>query len=233
MQEERYPDVRQIAPATPRILRRLIHAVACARSLPAGSPRSRAVRRTLERALGRPSPLDCRSEIAQHLWALGAFRAADGRYRPPEGAAATSQDRDAATPPLGAVGRRGPARRDRGLAGYGALPAGARPSVSSCARPERRAEPPLAAAPLAAPPVAVIPALPRLLEPRTCALSRTRGPRSPSTARSSFFTPRAAPVELQPGAITSSSQHPTLRTRRDDAGRRSRANHERCTTSSR
>ena len=44
-----------------------------------GSPRSRACGNPLERTLGRPSPLDCRSEIAQHLWAQKVFQTDDGQ----------------------------------------------------------------------------------------------------------------------------------------------------------
>src|SRR5262245_32696636 len=76
MQAERYVDVRKLAPSTPRTLVRMIRH--CLRAKPARRVASVThLRRTLERVLGRPSPLDCRNEIAQYLWARGVFRAAD------------------------------------------------------------------------------------------------------------------------------------------------------------
>jgi serine/threonine-protein kinase len=157
MQGERYTDVRKIAPATPRILRRLIRG--CLRARPARRISSIShVRRSLERALGRPSPLDCRSEIAQRLWALGAFRAADGhtalqKAPPPRARIATQRHLR-----WGLSAAAGLLVLIAALAGSAHYLRAPDLPVSELARPERVAPEPPLAPPAAAPPVAVIPA---------------------------------------------------------------------------
>jgi serine/threonine-protein kinase len=74
----RFRPLRNHAPATSRALARLV-----TRCL-AGKPKRRfessaALRRSLERQLGNPSPSDCRRELAAWLWEQKVFKARRGR----------------------------------------------------------------------------------------------------------------------------------------------------------
>jgi predicted Ser/Thr protein kinase len=72
MQRERYTSLGRRARGTPRFLARL--ARACLRPKPRQRPASAtAVRRALERRLGRPSPADIRGELASWLWERRVF----------------------------------------------------------------------------------------------------------------------------------------------------------------
>lgn len=74
MQRERYPRVRSLAPRTPRALARLIRG--CLRAKPGSRITSTSrVRRQLEALLGRPSPADCRAELASWGWERDVFEA--------------------------------------------------------------------------------------------------------------------------------------------------------------
>ncbi|UCE85087.1 MAG: serine/threonine protein kinase [Deltaproteobacteria bacterium] len=76
----RYRPIRRLAADTPRRLVRTIRA--CLRARPRRRPASaEAVRRSLERHLGGPSALDCRSEIAAWLRERGALEEVDGKTR--------------------------------------------------------------------------------------------------------------------------------------------------------
>jgi serine/threonine-protein kinase len=209
MQGERYPDVRKIAPGTPRILRRLIRD--CLRARPARRISSIShARRSLERALRRPSPLDCRSEIAQRLWALGAFRAADGRTAlqkapPPRARIATQRHLR-----WGLSAAAGLLVLIAGLAGSAHYLRAPDLPVADLPRPERVApELPLTAASLAARPVAVIPTS---AAPEPAHVRFVADPWAEITidGGTSFFTPRAAPVELKPGSHHIVLQHPSF-----------------------
>jgi len=203
MQRERYPDLRKVAPATPRVLVRLIRA--CLRARPARRISSiTLVRRSLERTLGRPSPLDCRSEIAHHLWARGIFSASDGktalRTAPPARARMATRRyvrwalSAAASLLLVIVGLGGYAQYLRGgEAGGGSVrPILRAPDASST--PKRTP-----ALPIAAPPQ---PAHVRFVADPWAEVTIDGG--------KGFFTPRAAPVELPPGSHHVTLEHPTF-----------------------
>ncbi len=69
----RYARARRARPGVPRWLDALVHR--CLRPRPKRRPESAAaVRETLERRLGAPSPAACRAEIAAWLWEHKAFR---------------------------------------------------------------------------------------------------------------------------------------------------------------
>jgi serine/threonine-protein kinase len=209
MQGERYADVRKIAPATPRILRRLIRD--CLRARPTRRISSISqVRLSLERALRRPSPLDCRSEIAQQLWTLGAFRASEGRTAlqkapPPRARIATRRHlvwglSAAAAALIVIAGLAGAARSLREPA----------PPAPDLRRPERVvSELSPAAAPAVELPVAVLPVA---AAPEPAHVRFVADPWAEITidGGSSFFTPRAAPVALQPGSHHIVLQHPSF-----------------------
>jgi serine/threonine-protein kinase len=211
MQRERYVDVRKIAPGTPRILARLIRG--CLRAKPARRISSiPALRQALERTLGRPSPLDCRNEIAQHLWAQGVFRVEEGKTAvkktaPARARIASRRNRrwalSAATSVLLLIA---------GLAGYAQylrVSAGRESAVMPAVpipdspRPEPLAAPapePAAAAPILAP--APAPALVRFVADPWAEITVDDA--------KSFFTPRAAPLELSPGSHRVVLEHPTF-----------------------
>ena len=227
MQKERYPDLRTIAPGTPRALARLIRN--CLRAKPARRISSiMQVRRSLERALGRPSPLDCRSEIAQHLWKLKIFTAAGGRTalrsaaRPRARIATRRQVRIALTAAasllLVIAGVTVYARYFKASA---PTPA---PAAASVPPPEPRVAEATASAPVVPAPAPEVPAVANAApEPAVSALPAAPPP-EPAHVRfvaepwaevtidggASFFTPRAAPVELPPGSHRIVLVHPTL-----------------------
>ncbi len=73
----RYAPVRELAPKTPRWLARIV--ARCLRAKPKRRfATTAALRRTLERKLGQPSPADCREEIAAWLWERKVFKAEKG-----------------------------------------------------------------------------------------------------------------------------------------------------------
>ena len=74
MQRERYESLRARGQRVPRFLHHVIRACLRARPQRRMSTATR-LRRTLERHLGRPSPADCRAEIARWLWEHAAFEA--------------------------------------------------------------------------------------------------------------------------------------------------------------
>jgi serine/threonine-protein kinase len=195
MQKERYPDLRRVAPRTPRVLSRMIRN--CLRAKPARRFSSiTQVRKTLERTLGRPSPLDCRSEIANHLRSRKVFSAADGQ------AAMRGAPR--------ARARIATRRQIRwALAAAASLLlviAGAAVVVSL---PEVRVA--KASAPAPEP---VAPALPAPPPAEAAHVRFVADPWAEVTidGGSSFFTPRAAPVDLRPGSHRIVFAHPTLGT---------------------
>jgi serine/threonine-protein kinase len=74
MESEAYPSPREAASGTPRYLERLIRA--CLRAKPKKRLQSaKALRRSLERHLGSPAPVDCREEIAAWMWERKVFEA--------------------------------------------------------------------------------------------------------------------------------------------------------------
>jgi serine/threonine-protein kinase len=203
MQAERYTDVRKIAPSTPRVLSRLIRN--CLRAKPARRISSiTQLRRSLEKALGRPSPLDCRSEIAQYLWAQGIFRAADGqtavRTAPPARARIASRRyvrwalSGAASVFLVIAG----------LAGYAQYLRGSEASavLASPVVPTPRTPTPGRSAPVLPAAAAPAPAHVRFVADPWAEITIDGG--------SSFFTPRAAPVEVQPGSHRITLAHPSF-----------------------
>ena len=202
MQRERYADVRKIARATPRNVSRMIRG--CLRARPARRISSiTSLRQSLERTLGRPSPLDCRSEIAQHLWEQKVFQTDDGQ-----------------------TAKRKPAARARiasrryvrwawsvgaslvlviaGLAGYAQFRRGSEPSggVPTPAVAPPKASAPERAAPAVAAAVPVEPAHVRFIADPWAEITVDGG--------SSFFTPRAAPLDLQPGSHRITLEHPSF-----------------------
>jgi len=182
MQGERYAAVRKIAPGTPRVLARMVRG--CLRARPARRISSMTyLRQSLERTLGRPSPLDCRSEIAHHLWAQKVFRKTEGRT---------------------AIRKAPPARARIATRRHirWALSAGASlllviAGLAGYAQYLRGSEASTLALPAAAPPD---PARVRfVVDPwAEITVDGIRG----------FFTPRAAPFELQPGSHRIILAHP-------------------------
>ena len=74
MESGRYPPVRGLAPRTPRALNRLVRN--CLRPRVKRRIQSAtALRCTLERLFGDPSPAECRAEIAAWLWERKVFQA--------------------------------------------------------------------------------------------------------------------------------------------------------------
>ena len=203
MQGERYTNVRKIAPETPRVLARLIRQ--CLRARPASRIASIThVRRLLERALGRPSPLDCRTGIAEHLWAKGVFRTAEGQTvvqcapRTHARIAARRQVRlalSAAASLIVVVA---------GLAGFAQFRRGGDAG-------EDRATP-VPPASLAAVPVApalrpIAPAVAR--EPAHVRFVADPWAEIRVDGGDPFFTPRAAPLELSAGSHRVTLEHPS------------------------
>ena len=203
MQGERYAHVRKIAPATPRVLARLIRG--CLRARPARRISSMTqIRQSLERALGRPSPHDCRREIAHRLWARKIFSAAEGR----------TALQKAPRPRARIAGRRhlhwalsaaaGLLLAIAGLAGYAQHlrggDAGGDPARPVVARHERPA------------PAAAAPALPAAAAPEPARVRFVADPWAEITVDGAtrFFTPRAAPLELPPGSHRIVFEHPTF-----------------------
>jgi serine/threonine-protein kinase len=203
MQRERYPGVRKIAPATPRVLRRLIRG--CLRARPARRFASiTPLRQALERALGRPSPLDCRNEIAQYLWAQGAFRAEDGQTEIRKAAPARARIAARRHVLWGFSAAAGLLLVMASLAGYAMNRTGGgdqehrtMPAVPIPDLP--RPEPSVPAPPVAAAPE---PAHVRFVADPWAEVTIDDGP--------SFFTPRAAPVDLPPGSHRVTLAHPTF-----------------------
>jgi tRNA A-37 threonylcarbamoyl transferase component Bud32 len=206
MQGERYEEVRKIAPSTPRILSRLIRGCLHARAAKR-IPSITLIRQSLERTLGRPSPLDCRNEIAQHLWAQGVF--------PPDG------DRTAIRKAPRARARIATRRHVRWVwaacASLLVLIAG---MTGSTRFPWRgRASEGLARS------VAAVPVVPAIPDP-TLAAPAPAAAAAPEPAHvrfvadpwaevtidggAAFFTPRAAPVDLQPGSHRVTLEHPSF-----------------------
>ena len=203
MQGERYTEVRKIAPATPRVLSRMIRG--CLRARPARRISSiTQLRQTLERTLGRPSPLDCRSEIAQHLGAQGVFRAAEGRtaLRMALSVRARIATRrqvrwalSAAASLLVVVAV---------LAGYGQYRRGndTRGGLATPVVPDIPAPSPERSAPVLA--VAALP------EPAHVRFVADPWAEITVDGGQSFFTPRAASLELQPGSHRVILEHPSF-----------------------
>lgn len=203
MQAERYADVRKLSPATPRFLARMIRH--CLRAKPARRVSSvTLLRRSLERTLGRPSPLECRNEIAHHLWARGVFRPADGQtaVRSTDPAPARIATRRHLLWAVSAVASLLVVAA--GLAGYAQFHRsgddGGRTTqpvarASEIPRPERSA-----------------PALPPALPPEPAHVRFVADPWAEITidGGASFFTPRAAPLDLQPGTHRVTLAHPTF-----------------------
>jgi serine/threonine-protein kinase len=219
MQKERYRDLRTVSPRTPRVLSRMIRN--CLHAKPARRISSiTQVRRTLERTLGRPSSLDCRSEIAHHLWSRKVFSAADGQTAmrgAPRARARIATQRQirgalaaAASLLLAIAGVTACALYFRGNASIGARAAAV---VSPPEVHVAKASAPAPEVPSAdAVPEPVAPALPA---PPTSEPAHVRFVADPWAevtidGGSSFFTPRAAPVDLPPGSHRIVLAHPTL-----------------------
>jgi serine/threonine-protein kinase len=204
MQEESYTDIRRLAPKTPRFLRKMIGD--CLRAKPARRMASiTQARRTLERALGRPSSLDCRSEIAQHLAARQIFVVPEdktvARQAPPKRAriATRAQIRWA----LSAAG--GLLVVAAAAAGYARYILGSEPSP-------RPANPVIAAVEVpafTAPSPVPAPVAPLSLEPAHVRFVADPWAEITIDGGGSFFTPRAAAVDLAPGRHQVTLQHPT------------------------
>jgi hypothetical protein len=191
MQGERYAAVRKIAPATPRVLSRLIRG--CLRARPARRTSSMTyLRQSLERTLGRPSPHDCRREIAHRLWAKKVFHAAEGRtaLRPGPPARARIASRRYVRWALSAGAS--VLLVIAGLAGYAQHLRGS----ETTGGPTRPTAPvlPIAAAPE--------PARVRFIADPWAEITVDGG--------TGFFTPRAAPLELPPGSHRITFEHPSF-----------------------
>jgi len=217
MQKERYPDLRRVAPHTPRVFSRMIRN--CLRAKPAHRISSiTQVRRILERSLGRPSSLDCRSEIAAHLWSRKVFSAVDGRTamrsvpRARARMATVRQIRWA----LGAAASlvlviAGVTVYGQYLRGHESIGV---PEAAIVSPPQVRvaktSAPEVPSA--AAAPEPVAPALPAPPPPEPAHVRFVADPWAEVTidGGSSFFTPRAAPVDLEPGSHRIVLAHPTL-----------------------
>jgi serine/threonine-protein kinase len=203
MQRERYAEVRKVAPSTPRILSRLIRG--CLRARAARRiPSIAHIRQSLERTLGRPSPLDCRNEIAQHLWALGVFPSDDGRTairKAPRARARIATRRHmrwawaaGAVVLLVLAGTTGYTRfLQRSEASEGFV-------KSITAVPEVPASTPVA--PVIAAAAAPEPAHLRFVADPWAEITVDGG--------TPFFTPRAAPLDLQPGTHRITLEHPSF-----------------------
>jgi len=203
MQGERYAALRTLAPDTPRILSRLVRS--CLRARPARRIASMtSLRSSLEKALGRPSPLDCRNEIAYHLRSKNVFPVAEGRTnvrKAPRAKARFATRRHirwalaaAASLSLVIAGLAGYARSLRGAEPSGALAAPVSPL------PDRpRPEPSAPALPAAA---VVEPAHVRFVADPWAEVTIDGGQR--------FFTPRAAPLDLTPGSHRVILEHPSF-----------------------
>jgi predicted Ser/Thr protein kinase len=203
MQGERYAAVRKIAPGTPWILSRLVRG--CLRARPARRISSMTyLRQSLERTLGRPSPLDCRSEIAQHLWAKKVFRPAEGRTAlrkaPPARARIATRRHfhwalSAGASLLLVIA---------GLAGYARYLRGSEVSASVAT--------PSFPLPDIASPEPNAPALPPAAAPEPALVRFVADPWAEITVDGGkgFFTPRAAPLELQPGSHRITLEHPSF-----------------------
>jgi serine/threonine protein kinase len=211
MQKERYPDLRRVAPRTPRVLSRMIRN--CLRAKPARRISSiTQVRRILERTLGRPSSLDCRNEIAHHLWSRKVFSAADGQtaVRSAPRARARIASRRQIRWALAAAASSlllviaGVTVYAQYFRGNGSIGAPAAAIVVSASAPE------VSSADAVPEPVA--PALPAPPPPEPAHVRFVADPWAEVTidGGSSFFTPRAAPVDLQPGSHRIVLAHPTL-----------------------
>ena len=214
MKKERYADVRRVVPATPRFLARLIRG--CLRAKPSRRTSSIThLRRSLESSLGRPSPLDCRTEIAQHLGAQGVFRASGGRtavQRAPRGPARIATRLyirraivAAAALVLAIAGLTAYARH---LRASKPSERAANPVVPARAIPDApRLEP--SAPPPPSPVIATLPA-PVAAEPAHVRFVADPWAEITIDGGNSFFTPRAAPVELLPGSHRITLEHPTF-----------------------
>jgi serine/threonine-protein kinase len=223
MQAERYPDLRKIAPDTPRFLRRLVRDCLRARPPRRISSISHA-RRLLERALGRPSPLDCRGEIAQHLWAQGAFSTADGRTTIQQGPPTRARIATRQYIHWGLFAAAGLLVVIAGVAGSAhylrapvPLPDIPRPESVVPAPPllTPPVEAPSAAAPSVEAPSVEAPSVAALPVAATVEPAHVRFVVDPWAeitidGGSGFFTPRAAPVELLPGSHRVILEHPSF-----------------------
>ncbi len=221
MQDERYVEPRRIAPGTPRCLARLIRG--CLRARPAlRIPTATVLRRSLERMLGSPSTHDCRGGISLYLWEQGVFRAAEGRTAvrkvwPRRGRIATRRYlRWASAAAAGLVVALtglashtlffadGEARRD--------------PAASAASVPTDTGRGAIAPSPLAAPRHSADvteqtpPPAPAAARPEPARVRFVADPWAEVRVdgATSFFTPRAAPLELEPGSHRVVFEHPTF-----------------------
>lgn len=195
MQRERYPAPRIAAPGTPPGLVRLIRG--CLRARPAHrTSSSTLLRLALERMLGRPSPLDCRDEIAQYLRDVEVFRTTEGR------APRRRRPRIAA--------RRHLRWAVAALAGVVLVLAGT--AARAPFRDEPRERPATPAAEIVSP-------VPRAPTPAPIVIpvepARVRFVADPWAevrvdGASGFVTPRASPLELAPGRHRVVFEHPTF-----------------------
>jgi hypothetical protein len=225
MQKSRYVAARTAGSGIPRYLDRMI--ATCLRPRPNQRFQSiTAVRRTLERKLGRIGQAESRAEIAEEMWRRGVIRAADGNT---ERKPAARRRKTASTPRriAWALGTLAAAIAVTAGLWTGAQvrdePADEAPTVAarevlSGALPGRTPTEPLTqpvAQPVAEPPVAApgpADAAPVAPVPESAWLRVAADPWAemllPDGSR--FLTPRVEPVELPAGEVTIVFEHPTL-----------------------
>ena len=205
MQDESYIPVRKVVPQAPRVLARLIR-----NCLRAKAPRRLAsitiARRTLERTLGRPSSLECRSEIAQHLWSHKIFKTAGGRtslQQAPQGRARIATRRHVRWALTAAASALVTIATVAGYARFAARPGGVPPLARGPEAFAPPAPPPeKKSAPVVPVPVSLEPAHVRFVADPWAEVTIDGG--------SPFFTPRAAPLDLAPGSHRITLAHPTF-----------------------
>jgi len=232
MQFGRYVPARRRAQRTPRYLARLV--ARCLRPKPGQRVQSAiALRRTLERRLGRVSPADCRREIAAYLWEREVLGPGEGRTAV-HPAAVTERPRRFAWLHSPAVRWLAPAAIVVALLGFGLAanafglfsPGGGRgEGRSTAADPPREPAIEIAATTvpvgLAAPeeseppPVETAAKPPAIASPASVAAAEVRFVALPWAEvriddQPGFLTPRAAPVALAPGTHRVRFVHPTF-----------------------
>jgi serine/threonine-protein kinase len=212
MRRSEYPAARSRERRPPRYFERLMRS--CLQPTPSKRVQSTsAIRRYLERKLGRLSQSDCRAEISDELWRLGVIRVAGDKTarRPtPRSARPSASGRRlawaaaaAVTVGISLVGVWATGLIGRGLAEPDAV------QLATIAAPSAMTTPPSAPieeprdpepnSPVAAPPV---PAQIHFVVDPWAEIQLPDGTR--------FFTPRALPVELPPGRHVIRFEHPTF-----------------------
>ena len=199
MRKERYTPLRKLVSRVPSSVARLVGR--CLRARPGRRLATATdLRGVLERALGRPSALESRAEVAAYLWNRGVFRAEDGttEVRAPgrrrKRVAVRGMFHAALAGMLAAlllvVGVAGYKRHLRRVS--------QRDEATALARPVTPAVPLPLSPPLAAPPP----------EPAQVRFVAVPWAEVQVDDRPGFLTPQAAPVQLAPGQHRVAFTHP-------------------------